>query len=147
MPKLSIKEQRFIEAKAQGLSNTKAALHAVPGLKPKSAGNTGMRMSKKVEVSNALDKALKKHDITMDKLIKPIGDALTANKLELMDGIYHDSGIPDHTTRLKASSMGIKLLQDEAPQDIKKPTNILSITSDMSDQELAQALFKNKDDV
>lgn len=145
MTKLSIKEQRFIEAKAQGLNDQQATKYALPHLKPSSVGKTANRLSKNVKVLNALEQALENHQINMDSIIKPIAEALRATKLELIDGSYHDSGLPDHSIRVNSAKTLYGITKDLKPSEQPTTRKILEINTDMSDQELAQALFKPKD--
>jgi len=95
---------------------------AKPHIKPTSAGNVGMRLSRSVEVRVALENALQKHKLTLDRTAKVIDEALTADKTVIIgkgDDAFADV-VPDHGIRLKAADMlhglmGIK-------QGASKPT-------------------------
>lgn len=140
-------KHKFIQAKAQGMSNTQAALAANPKLSPKSAGNIGMRLSKQVDVQTALAKAFKKHDVTLESIIKVHSEAMNATRLELIDGIYHDSELPEHSTRLSAAKSAYSIMKDIKETNEAESRKYIPNDPNMSDTEIVQALFKPKDDV
>lgn len=116
---------KFVEAKTKGLNNSQAALVAKPNLKPSSAGIAGHRMIKSANVQAILNKKLKKHHITIDRVLKPIDDALDANKTVIIgkgDDAFADE-VVDHPTRLKASAMGQKLLGLDQPAGPAEASN------------------------
>lgn len=60
----------------------------------------------------ALVKGMQKHGLTAEKVLKPIAEALNANKMVIVgsgDEAFVDVQ-PDHSIRLKAASMAIELL-------------------------------------
>ena len=104
--KLTIKEAKFVKAVAEGKSNTQAALEATGATSVNSAKTLGHRLSTKVNVKEALDKVLAKHNINIDTAIAPIGKGLVAMKMNEFTGeITEDLGM-----QLKASDRALKLM-------------------------------------
>lgn len=136
----------FVKAKLQGASDTQAALQAKPYLKPASAPNAGMRLARNGDVQQALQKALKKHHITIDRTAKVISDALAADKT-VVHGKDEDAFaevVPDHTVRLAANKQAIQLL-GLGPTQAKGPAQPDAIDPG-SAKELAEAI-RNGDEV
>lgn len=82
---------------------------------PAKALNTANQIAvenlQKPTIKEAIEKAMEKHNITIDAAVKPIADGLTATR-------YVGAGetgfeAVDHTTRLKASGMALKLMGAE----------------------------------
>src|SRR5688572_15499140 len=137
---MTTKQQKakFVEAKLLGASDTKAAMIAKPELRPSSAPNTGMRLSRDVDVQAALQKALEKHDITIDRIAKRISEGMDAEKQNNFTGEV----TPDQTARLKATDMAMGLTGLKAKTEPPKPDKINPGTA----KELAEAI-RNGDEV
>lgn len=117
---MTITDLKFVKAKLEGKSDLQAAKIAKPHLKTdNSAGVVGHHMAKKPEIQDALAKALQKHQITLDRAIKPITDALDASKTVGV-GEYADV-VPDHAIRLRASNMSMDLLGVKRSSDTPPP--------------------------
>ena len=105
-------EVEFIKQKVKGKSGTEAAMIAT-GTKSKDVAKTqAHRMLKNVNVQEELQKAFKRHGITLDKAIIPIADGLEATKTVIIgkdEDAFADQ-VPDHPTRLKASNMALGLM-------------------------------------
>lgn len=100
------KEQAFIENYAKnGGKVTKAALAAYDTKNPKRAASIGSRMIRKPKIQDALQKELKKQNITLERALKPISKALVATKKDI-DG----ATIDDLDTQLKGSDRALKIL-------------------------------------
>ena len=96
---------------------------------------------KSKSIQAQLQKALRKHKITIDRAIKPISDGLIAQRTVVVgkgDNAFEVEQI-DHGTRLKASAMSLKLLGVDKPPE--QPINPLN-----NAPELAKAM-KNGDEV
>ena len=104
--KLTIKEAKFVKAVAEGKSNTQAALEATGATSVNSAKTLGHRLSKKVNVQEALDKILAKHNINIDTAIAPIGKGLVAIKMNEFTGEITE----DIKLQLSASDRALKLM-------------------------------------
>lgn len=96
MKELTEKEKKLVKAYAKnGGNGTKAALKAYKTKSPKRASAIASKKLKLPKVQNALEKELAKHNITLDRALKPIDDAL---------------GDDDIDIRLKGSDRALKLL-------------------------------------
>ncbi len=125
-PKLTPKQAKFVEGVVKGKTKTEAykdAYDVSPDTKIKSIREQASVTSTIPQVKEALDKALAKHQITIERAVKPISDALDATRdFYDKEGNYIDS-TADHNTRLKASGMALKLLGAE--QGENKGTTII----------------------
>ena len=96
MKKLTEKEKKLVKTYARnGGNGTKAALKAYKTKNPKRASAIASKKLKSPKVQNALEKELQKHNITLDRALKPIGDALDDADIDI---------------RLKGSDRALKLL-------------------------------------
>jgi hypothetical protein len=112
--KPTVKELKLVAAKAKGKKNDEAWDEA--GYSQNSNKNTKVVNTSKIlskpHVQEALQVALKKHGITLDKAIAPIGEALDAEKVVIVgkgDDAFADV-TPDHSVRLQASDRALKLM-------------------------------------
>lgn len=127
---LTPRQSVFVKAVVEGKSNTEAAMMAT-GAKTKDVAKTqGHRLSTNVNVQEALAKAFKKHAISLDAAIAPIGKALKATKV-----VIHGNGedafaevVEDLDMQLKGSDRALKLMGVSSTGD----TNITFI--DMSNR-------------
>ena len=107
---LTIKQKKFVKAYVANDGNGRDAAKAVYDVKTDGVAATiASQNLNKVNVKDAIEKALEKHHITMDAAVKPIAEGLVANKQSFTD----DEGTvttPDHSVRLKASAMALKLM-------------------------------------
>ena len=95
----------------------------------------------------ALVKAMRQHGLTATKVIKPIAEALEANKVVIVgsgDDAFADVH-PDYQLRLKASAMAIELLKKapSIPKDDESNTQALhKALKNMDEVELQRAVFR-----
>jgi len=111
-PKLNVREAKFVKAKAQGLSNTKAAMIATGTTSVDSAKTLGHRLSTNVNVQEAIQAEMAKQGITLEAIIKPVKEALAAEKVHIVgngDQAMADV-VPDHSVRLKAVSIASQFM-------------------------------------
>lgn len=133
-PKLTVKEQKLIKGVAAGKSQTQAAIEA--GYSPRSAHELASKTLKKVDVQNALHMELEKQGITLDRVIKPISDALDAEKVHIVgngDQAMADV-VPDHAIRLKASGMAQTLMGINKETNQGNTYNFVQIVQDQKDK-------------
>ena len=102
--RLTVKETKLVKGIVAGKSQTQAAIDA--GYSPRSAHEIASKTLKKVDVKEALDMALRKHGITLDTAIAPIGKALVAKKQNEFTGEITE----DIQTQLKGSDRALKLM-------------------------------------
>lgn len=110
---LTIKQKKFVKAYVKNDGNgTKAALESYDTTDYDTANQIAVENLQKPTVKEAIDAALEKADITIEKAIKPIADGLQATRtIGAGDGEVYET--VDHAIRLKASGMALKLLGAE----------------------------------
>jgi len=143
MSTLSIKQAKFVKAKLEGKTQEQAGLEA--GAKTiEGARKLATRLSNDVQVQKALESgkelSLTQAGITRTKALKPIAEALEANKVASIAGDFYQTEIPDYPIRLKAADMALKLL-GQVEED--KPNQFNDIDLDnMDEMELNQVVFR-----
>jgi phage terminase small subunit len=95
-PKLTPKQIKFVKGVAEGKSQTQAALEAYDTTSIDVAKNIGSDNLTKPNVREALDIAMVKLNLTPERALKPIDDALNDD---------------DVKTRLMGSDRALKLMQ------------------------------------
>ena len=111
--KLTIKQKKFVKAYVANDGNGRDAAKAVYDVKTDNvAASIASENLTKPNVKQAIEQALAKHEITMDAAVKPIADGLKANREIEVDGQVVATQ-PDHSIRLKASGMALKLMGAE----------------------------------
>lgn len=107
-PKLTVKQAKFVKGVAEGKTGTQAYLDAYNSNNSNTAKVEASKTLSKPNVQEALQIALSKQGITLDKIVKPIADGLIANKIQFNgDQIEY---LADHNVRLKASSMAQQII-------------------------------------
>ena len=110
--KLTVKQKRFVKEYVKNDGNgTRAALATYNTTDLDTARAIGSENLAKPSIKEAIEQALIKHEITMDAAVKPIADGLHATR-EIMTtkGTISQA---DHSVRLKASGMALKLMGAE----------------------------------
>lgn len=106
MRKLTPKQQRFVEEYLVDLNATQAAIRA--GYSPKTAGQIGERLLKKVEIQQALSERMKareqRTEVTQDRVVKELAKIAFGDPRNVMT--WGPTGV-----KLKAST---ELTDDEA---------------------------------
>lgn len=111
---LTIKQKKFSKAYVATDGNgTKAAMAVYDTTDYATAAAISSENLNKPQVKEAIEAALIKHDITMDAAVKPIADGLRAVRYFEANEDGTATGQPDHSVRLKASSMALKLMGAE----------------------------------
>lgn len=109
-PKLTVKQAKFVKAKAEGKSGTEAAMIAYDTTDPKVASVISAENLGKPSIQNALHIAFEKQGITLDQLIEPIAKGLTATKTGSANGAVYPSTEPDHSVRISAAKTALELM-------------------------------------
>ena len=109
---LTSKQKKIVKAKVEAdlkdIPQAVVAQKLYPNQTPGAASVSMSRELKKANVQEAVQNALAKHGITIEAAIQPIADGLEATRsIPTGDGFVE--GV-DHTTRLKASGMALKLM-------------------------------------
>lgn len=114
--KLTVKQTKFVKAYVANDGNgTKAALETYDTTEPTVANAIAVENLQKPSIKEAIENALIKHEITMDSAVAPIAAGLKATRSFVVDESVVET--PDHSTRLKASSMALKLMGAEQKAD------------------------------
>ena len=107
--KLTIKQAKFVKEYIKNDGNgTKAALKAYNTTDENSAHAIASENLQKPTIQDAIEKAMVKHEITPEAAIKPIADGLQATRSIVIGDEQYE--LVDHSTRLKASGMALKLM-------------------------------------
>lgn len=106
-PKLTIKQARFVKAKAEGKSGTQAYMEAYGSTNPNVAKVEASRTLTKPNVQEALQAELERQGLTLPKLVKPVVDAIEATKI-VTSHTEPDYEVPDHSIRLKGVQIAAK---------------------------------------
>lgn len=115
--RLTVKEAKLVKAKVKGKTHVEAYREAYNTNANENTANVETyKTLKKPHVKEALDIALKKHGITLDTAIAPIGKALHATKQNEFTGEITE----DIPTQLKGSDRALKLM---GVQSTETPTN------------------------
>jgi phage terminase small subunit len=102
-PKLTPKQAKFVKGVAQGKSQTQAALEAYDTTSIDVAKNIGSDNLTKPNVREAIELAMEKLNLTPDRVLKPIDDALNDD---------------DVKTRLMGTDRALKLMQPRGDSNI-----------------------------
>lgn len=151
------KEAAFIKSKLSGASNTAAAIQA--GYSKRSAHITGNQLIKKPHIRRALFLTLEDFGINLEAALKPIQDALTANKVISAVSAGDANGattdfidVPDHPTRLKAAGMTLDLLgmkhgakPTSLPETPQMSPELLAAMKSGNEVELQRAVWRKVD--
>ncbi|RYF61361.1 MAG: hypothetical protein EOO27_02310 [Comamonadaceae bacterium] len=109
---LTVKQKKFVKAYVANDGNGREAVKKVYNVANDNVASAiSSQNLTKLNVKEAIDAALEKHGITMDAAIKPIADGLEATKFYGNDDSGHMDA--DHSVRLKAASMALKLMGAE----------------------------------
>lgn len=107
---ISSKQRRIVKAKIKGVKNKDIGKVEYPNATPDSQAVLVSRELGKDNVAKYYEQsklqALKEHNITWSRVIKPISDALGAVRSDLTGDVH-----VDHNTRLRASKQAVELLQ------------------------------------
>jgi hypothetical protein len=143
---ISPKQRRIVKAKIKGVKNKDIGKVEYPNATPDSQAVLVSRELQKGHVAQYLEQsklqALKEHDITWSRIIKPISDGLKATHK-----IYDKEGNivveePDLNTQMRASKQASELLRVKEEID---PVNSdgLKLPDDIDEIQLIK-LIKNK---
>lgn len=98
-----------VEAELANISQAVAAQQVFPNQTPNAASVSMSRELKKANVQDALQQALAKHNLTADRIMGVVDDAMGADKI-VTSPTEPDKTLPDHSIRLKAASMAAQFL-------------------------------------
>lgn len=144
--KISPKQRRIIKAKIKGTKLKDIGNMEYPNATERSKEVLVSRELNKPHVAQYLEQskllALKEHNITWSRIIKPISEALDATKVVILgkgEEAFADVQ-PDHTTRLSATKQARELLEKPPTKDIKE--ELTKLANGSTELEIVQAIFK-----
>ena len=111
--KLTIKQSKFVNEYVKNDGNgKKAAQIAYDVANDATAAVIASENLTKPNIKAAIEASLVKHGITLDAAVKPIAEALNAERVVIVGNGDQAMAelVPDHNVRLKASGMAIKLM-------------------------------------
>ena len=111
-PSITIKEAKLIKGIAEGKTKQQAALEAYDTTSPATASSIASETLKKPNVREALYAELARQGITLEKIIKPVADALDA-KIRIksvVSGETVEIDAPDLEMNLKGHDRAVKLM-------------------------------------
>lgn len=111
---LTLKQVKYIKGKVAGKTNAQAYRDAGYKASNKNIANVeGSKLLRKPNLQEALQAEFIKQGITLETIVRPIADGLTATKIVVMGKDSDDSFVdmtPDHSIRLKASGMAAQFM-------------------------------------
>lgn len=113
-PKLTPTQAKVVKAKVEAeladIPQAVAAQQVFPHQTPNAASVSMSRELKKANVQEALQSALEKHNLTPDRIMGVVDDAMGAEKTVIV-GKDEDADVqPDHSIRLKAAGMAAQFM-------------------------------------
>lgn len=132
---LSHREKKLVAGLAKGLSKKEAAIRA--GYAATTAAKKVASILRRPLIATALTIALERAGVSLQKLVRPIKDALGATLHSSFMGQLRPSTLPDHRTRLEASELAISLhgglpKQVELPPTPQEPLTVIVESPDGS---------------
>jgi hypothetical protein len=142
---ISPKQRRIVKAKIKGVKNKDIGKVEYPNATPDSQAVLVSRELQKGHVAQYLEQsklqALKEHDITWSRIIKPISDGLKAtHKIYDKEGKVLVSE-PDLNTQMRASKQASELLRVKEEIDPVNPDG-LKLPDDIDEIQLIRLMKK-----
>lgn len=132
-PKITVKEAKLVKAKVKGLTHKQAYDEAgyAPTNYNSSVVNTNKILSRP-NVQEALAVALEKHNITPDRTLNRVSEALDAEKVTIVgNGDQSMAEItPDHSTRLSAVKIAHNLMGIGQSKETPTTANYVQIINE-----------------
>lgn len=136
--KLTVKEAKLVKAKAQGKKHVEAWDEA--GYSQNSSPETKIANTRKIlskpSVRDALHAEMAKQGITVETIVRPVADALKADKVHIVGNGDQAMAeiVPDHTTRLNAVKIASKWMGAESQPIEGTNTNFIQVTNNYGDR-------------
>lgn len=141
---ISAKQRRIARAHVTGHSNPEIGTVEYPNASRTSQRQLVYKMLKKPVVKRYLEQtklqALKKYDITWDRIVKVISESLDATKIS-----SSSERLEDFSTRLRAAKQAIDLMEPKKETDVKgesDPELMEQLTQASDEIELQRLLFR-----
>lgn len=128
--KLTVKQAKFVAAKAQGKSGIQAYKEAYETDNDKVASVEASRLLAKPSIKEALAPILAKHQIDLDTALAPIGKGLKATKFNEFTGEQTE----DLKIQMQASDRALKLLGVKLDEPQGNTYNFVQVIQDQKDK-------------
>lgn len=109
-PKLTMKQAKFVKAKAEGKTGTEAAMIAYDVKDSRVASVISAENLAKPSIQQAVQESMERQGLTVDQVVKPIVDGLQATKTGSANGAVYPSTEPDHSVRITAAKTALELM-------------------------------------
>lgn len=109
-PKITVKEAKLIKGIAEGKTKRQAAMDAYDTNTIETAAVIASEVLRKPNVQEALDIALDKYGLTIERAVEPINKALNAKKIVPIEGDFYVTDVDDLDMQLKGSDRALKLM-------------------------------------
>ena len=135
---LKVKEAKLVKAKAKGKTHKEAYVEA--GYAPTTDNGMAVNTNKvlnRPHVQEALQAEMAKQGITVETIVRPVADALKADKVHIVGNGEQAMAeiVPDHTTRLNAVKIASKWMgADQQPEGGNTNTNFIQVTNNYGDR-------------
>jgi phage terminase small subunit len=128
-PKVTVREAKLVQGVVAGKTKRQAAKDAGYGGSPETLSVRASSVIKKSNVQDYYAELMAKHEITVERALKPISKALDAKKTVVTgDGdnaSYNE--VDDLDMQLKGSDRALKLLGVSAPENTTTNYNFINV--------------------
>ncbi len=128
-PKVTVREAKLVQGVVAGKTKRQAAKDAGYGGSPETLSVRASSVLKKRNVQDYYAELMAKHEITVERALKPISKALDAKKTVVTgDGdnaSYNE--VDDLDMQLKGSDRALKLLGVSAPENTTTNYNFINV--------------------
>jgi phage terminase small subunit len=128
-PKVTVREAKLVQGVVAGKTKRQAAKDAGYGGSPETLSVRASSVLKKSNVQDYYAELMAKHEITVERALKPISKALDAKKTVVTgDGdnaSYNE--VDDLDMQLKGSDRALKLLGVSAPENTTTNYNFINV--------------------
>lgn len=133
-PKLTVKQAKFVKAKAEGMTGVAAAQVAYGVTDYNTAAMMASENLRKPNIQEAVQAEMAKQGIDLQSVIAPITRALDARRVVQVEGDFFETEVHDIPTQLRgvqiaAQFMGINK-QDQAPGTV----NFINIATEQKEK-------------
>lgn len=125
-PKVTVREAKLVQGVVAGKTKRQAAKDAGYGGSPETLSVRASSVIKKSNVQDYYDELMAKHEITVERALKPISKALDAKK-SVAVGEDDYAQVDDLDMQLKGSDRALKLLGVSAPENTTTNYNFINV--------------------
>lgn len=136
--KLTQKQLKYVDNRVKGKSQVESAMLAYPNQTYKAAATQSTRNENNPKISEKIEQALKKKNLTMDTIAEKISEGLEANKCvyDVASNELVETDKADHTIRHKYLTTLIDITGVRAPE--KKQVDLYGLIGMIAPEEVAK---------